>query len=418
MFYLDTDEQLTFDGIQNVILKFKSQYLPRLTKLNNYYCNKNGINKRAFEDASKPNNKISHSFGHYITETNTTMFLGKEISYTGTGDLEDYNNVLVEANEQDINLQLATAASKYGYAIQLIYLDEEAQLKFSVLNNLHTILIFDNSIQKRLKYTIRFWEVQNIYNELNKYIEVYSDEGIKLYKNSTLIKEQGNLFSSIPIVIYKNNDNEIGDFENVISLIDAYDALESDSINEADYFNNAYLYLNTDTIEADTVADMKNNRIIYGENLNPQFILKNANNADGDIEKKRIVEDIFRLSFTPNLSDENFANNVSGVAMRYKLLGILNNIANKQRKFTTAIRMRDKIVFEYLYMKSMVIPEYVEIIFTVNLPMNDLETAQTINQLRGLVSDETLISQLSFVNDAEYEKQKIDKENELDIYEQ
>jgi len=226
------------------------------------------------------------------------------------------------------------------------------------------------------------------------------------------------LFSALPIVVYKNNNKEIGDFENVISLIDAYDALESDAINEADYFNNAYLYLNVDEIDAETINSMKENRVIYGDNVNPQFVLKSANNADGDIEKKRIIDDIFRLSFTPNLSDENFANNVSGIAMKYKLLGILNNIANKQREFAAGLKERNKFIFEFMYMKSLEIPKYVEPVFTVNLPMNDLETAQTINQLRGLVSDETLISQLSFVNDAEFEKQKIDKDNELNIYEE
>ena len=56
-----------------------------------------------------------------------------------------------------------------------------------------------------------------------------------------------------------------------------------------------------------------------------------------------------------------------------------------------------------MYLKSMSVPSYVDIIFTTTLPENALEVAQTINQLRGLVSDETLVSQLPFIQDASWE---------------
>ena len=60
----------------------------------------------------------------------------------------------------------------------------------------------------------------------------------------------------------------------------------------------------------------------------------------------------------------------------------------------------------------------IDIIFTRNLPVNVLEIAQIINQLRGIVSDETLLAQIPFVNDvaAEYEKVKAQKEENISIY--
>ena len=44
--------------------------------------------------------------------------------------------------------------------------------------------------------------------------------------------------------------------------------------------------------------------------------------------------------------------------------------------------------------------EEVDVIFTRNLPTNDYETSQMINNLTDLVDRETLISQLSFIKDA------------------
>ena len=147
---------------------------------------------------------------------------------------------------------------------------------------------------------------------------------------------------------------------------------------------------------------MKESRVFYGENLNPQFILK-TKNLTIENEKNRIVTDIHKLTFIPDYEDNNFANNVSGVAMRYKLLGTLNNIANKQRKFKKSLSDRNKLLFEMMYLKSMSVPSYVDIIFTTTLPENALEVAQTINQLRRLVSDETLVSQLPFIQDESWE---------------
>ena len=44
--------------------------------------------------------------------------------------------------------------------------------------------------------------------------------------------------------------------------------------------------------------------------------------------------------------------------------------------------------------------EEVDAIFKRNLPSNDYETSQMILNLRGVVDDELLVSQLSFVDDA------------------
>jgi len=59
----------------------------------------------------------------------------------------------------------------------------------------------------------------------------------------------------------------------------------------------------------------------------------------------------------------------------------------------------------------------VDAVFKRNLPSNDLETSQMINNLTGLVDKELLVAQLSFVKDAsetveiaEREQQKLAEE--------
>ena len=49
---------------------------------------------------------------------------------------------------------------------------------------------------------------------------------------------------------------------------------------------------------------------------------------------------------------------------------------------------------------SLISPADVDVVFKRALPQNDYEQSQMINNLVGLVDKETLVAQLSFVNDA------------------
>ena len=57
----------------------------------------------------------------------------------------------------------------------------------------------------------------------------------------------------------------------------------------------------------------------------------------------------------------------------------------------------------------------VQIVFTRNLPQNITDTAQVINQLRGIVSDKTLISLLPFIKDVDAEVKQLQKEKEANM---
>jgi hypothetical protein len=41
----------------------------------------------------------------------------------------------------------------------------------------------------------------------------------------------------------------------------------------------------------------------------------------------------------------------------------------------------------------------VDVVFTVNMPINEAETVELVTQLQGIVDDQTLLSQLWFIRD-------------------
>lgn len=64
---------------------------------------------------------------------------------------------------------------------------------------------------------------------------------------------------------------------------------------------------------------------------------------------------------------------------------------------------------------SLISPADVDVVFKRALPQNDYEQSQMINNLVGLVDKETLVAQLSFVNDAKetVELAKEEADNQL-----
>ncbi|WP_253734824.1 phage portal protein [Lysinibacillus fusiformis] len=64
------------------------------------------------------------------------------------------------------------------------------------------------------------------------------------------------------------------------------------------------------------------------------------------IEKhlNRLEANIMRIAKSVNFSDESFAGNSTGVAMKYKLMRLENNCKTMERKFITALRYEFKML--------------------------------------------------------------------------
>ena len=113
------------------------------------------------------------------------------------------------------------------------------------------------------------------------------------------------------------------------------------------------------------------------------------------------MRDIHKIAMVPALTDQNFAQQTSGVAMRYKLLGLEQLTKTKERWFREGLRTRLRLFARMMAVKGApeLDPDTVQMTFSRGLPVNDLEQAQMIGQLQGIVPDAMLLKQLSFVDD-------------------
>jgi SPP1 family phage portal protein len=120
---------------------------------------------------------------------------------------------------------------------------------------------------------------------------------------------------------------------------------------------------------------------------------------------------IYQIAMVANISDENFGT-ASGIAMKYKLQAMSNLAKTKQRKFTSGLNRRYKLLFSHPASK---VPAdswmQLEYQFTPNIPANRIEEAQEAAQLEGIVSHETQLKVLSVVDNVQDELDRIEEEN-------
>ena len=434
-FKIDKDCILTESLILDLIKKH-SKEKRRLSKLQKYYNNENTkIATRKYKNKNKPKNRLSHPYAQYINDTAVGYLLGKPVAYA-TEDknlLEAMTDIFRYNDEADNNTTLAKMASIYGYAYEIMYLDKNAKPRFKAIDPSELIVCYDNTLEENIVLAIRYYDEVVRNNDLEETVtrlEVYTkptenDKGeiiangkiirgtIRL-ESITLEDEEDYYFNDIPVNVYINNDELYGDFEKVLSLIDAYDQSQSDTANDFELFTNCMLVINGELIDDEQAENLNDVNLIQflNSDSNAKYLIKDIQDTALENYKNRLNEDIHRFSFVPNMSDENFSNNASGIAMKFKLMGLENLIGVKEAKFKKGLMRRIELLCAYAKMKNNSDYSYlaIEPIFTRNTPNNELELSQIMQNLTGILSEETIIGMSPRVSDIQAEIERKEKE--------
>lgn len=423
--YRTNKEELSIEDIQKFIKKHKAESI-RYIKLQKYYEGKHDILDHTSRDG-QPNNKIVNPYPKYITDMLVGYFVGQPISYTSKeedGLLEDLQAIFDYSDEQEENLELAKICSIKGKAYELLYRDEDARIRFNEFGPDQMFVIYDITISPSIKFAIRYYDVGEG-NDKITYAEVYDKEVCTLYKgrDSDLSLDQvtPHTFKDVPVVEYVNNKEEQGDFEQVITLIDAYNKAQSNTLNDMDQFTDAYLILvNMAGTDSERIDELKRNRVmLLDDDGDAKWLIKEINDAWVENYKDRVRRDIHKFSYTPDMQDESFGNNLSGVSIRYKILAMEQIRSNKERKFKKGLQRRIELICNSLSLeKDIDLFTSINIKFANTLPQNIYELSQTIKNLSPYLSSETLLNQLPFVENAkeEVEKKKAEEEEITSSY--
>lgn len=384
-----------------------------------------------------------------------------------------------EVDEEYIEKTLKKSLSVTGRAFELLYTTtsmkadgkQNVNVELTVLDPANAFVVYDTNIHQNSLFGVYYYLV-NFNDKPMYYVTAYTDTKVYHYEPISSIgakltlsgEPEEHFFGRVPITEYSNNDERLGDWEPDLDLIDSYDKAISEMANSEEDFSNATLVVNGDIDVPKTmkkpVKDSDGN-IIYDENgemvweidpnspylntLSKVMYLKPSiiNNANGGVTVvpssaqyltkelpidnwkthiDEIVRDIYTDTNTPNVNDENFGGNSSGVAMSYKLFGSDQVRETQNDLFGRGVKRRLRLVAHFWGIEDVIPDETlvnnVSLNFPPNLPKNDTETINNaMGLLRAGVSQETVFGYLSSatgVKQEEVQRKREQVENDPD----
>lgn len=383
-------------------------------------------------DKEKADYRVRHKWGGYISSFATSYVIGNPVTI---GILEGANKEQLKTIEEiewqnDINAlnsDLAFDASVYGRAFEYHFRDKDSIDRVVLISPLEMFVIRDLTVEQNIIAAVHLPiyvdKVNMTVYTKDKMISYkpFSIKSIRLSVEDTRKHE----YNDVPVVEWWNNRFRTGDYESEISLIDAYDAGQSDTANYMSDLNDAMLLIKGDLealgLSASDIAKMKDANTLLlqtGISANGQqtsadagYIYKQYDVSGTEAYKNRLANDIHRFSRIPNLDDDRFNATSSGIALLYKMIGLEQVRKNKETYFTKALRRRYELIsnIHKAINKPLIEANKLTFTFHPNIPQDVWTEIKAYIEAGGNLSQETLMNNASFT-DYKTEQSRILKE--------
>ncbi|MHB0860451.1 phage portal protein [Paenibacillus sp. SEL3] len=399
-------------------------------KYSDYYNGQHAILKNYAMQESRSNQKLIFNFPRKFVDNEVGYLLGKPVNYVSKSDQDEaIHKIDVHMNhwDKEHNLQLRKQSEIFGESFELNYIDSDGQFSATVLSPLNAFVLEDGTAERNVllglhKFTRRFDKqvYLDVYtdHEILHYTIDSDDKGNQIKQNQApelkYIGKHNHIFGRVPLISCPANTERKSGFHDVISLFDAYNAMNSDLVNEIADHRNAYLVIENAKLEAEDLLNMKKMGIIQvpaGGKVS--WLTKEINDSFVKNELDNIERKIFDMMDQVNFN-ENWASNTSSLALRNKLLNLENRVAMREALMEKAIKQRLRNFFTFLHIKEGVQYDYRDIAvkFTRNLPTDLVGMADVIVKLQQVVSQETLLTLLPFVENPKLEFNKFHSEQQ------
>lgn len=397
----------------------------RYKMLEHYYEGNQDIFNRVLQLSSKlgrSDEKVMTNHAKYITDMVTGFTTGNPISIAAA-DGKNIKAILDAQDEMDIdahNTELEKDLSVFGCAYELLYVkkisDVETQLSIEKIDPRGCVLVTDDTLDKNPLFGIYYVEKKDLLGNSNGYlITIYTQKWIIQYRtkigyelSETNLAGNPNViqhyFGDVPLISYRNNEERQGDFEQALSLINAYNELQSDRITDKKNFVDALLVLYGFNLDDDSsLEDGVLEAPGKGEDgASVEWLTKSFDEAQMQTLVKSVKDDIHQTTYVPNMNDENFAGNISGEAMKYKLFALLQLLATKQRYLTRGIRRRLQLIQNFLELKGQQADASgATIQISPNIPVNLTDIVNNIKNADGIIPRSFTFAWLPNVSDPE-----------------
>lgn len=344
---------------------------------------------------------------------------------------------------------------------EILYKNEKSEIVYSKADALETIAIWDYSIPRNLIGLYRIIKTTLANGEYQTMVELITKNGKRYYKDTPekrkmfgtadyekkygkdepLFKEdkkksEPNKWEDIQVIAIENEHN-LNIFENVDSLISAYERVIQNSRNTFKYNDEAILKVigyvpeNELTIMNDLGREIINPaRILEDEYVlnskvrylqeggDLEWVIKDVNDSALQNHKKTLMDLICLCAFIPNMTDLGFTQADNNSALEKKFFNLQQLIVDAEADFKTGLLRRWELIFNKFNKDKGKDYDFrnVEITLLRNMPSDSATETSRALSLRDLLSDETIISMLPDDLDPKNEiaKKKTESEQNLE----
>lgn len=413
--------EVTIGLIKKCLAELRKNQL-KYSVYDRYYRGDHDILRNYAMNESRSNMKIVvNYFKKFITDE-IAYAIGNPISYISTlGDLDVLN--LIDLNfsywSKVHDQELIKQANIFGESYEVQYISSDGEFKATVLNPLQMFVLESGDAEKEVILALHLYS-SNIFDKTEK-LDVYVDNRILHYDivKNELIKtsEDTHIFAKPPVVVCGANTERKSMLDDIKTEIDSFNTILSDAINEHSDFRMAMLKIIGAKMEEDDIKNMKKLGILQvpaGGNVD--YIIKNINDTYTQNLLNTVEEKIYKLASHID-TNQKLQSNLSGTALRSRMIALENKCVLMQSMLELAIKKRLKNFFNFIKIKTGKDYDYrtIKLKLTMNIPSDLNLLADTTSKLRGLVSDETLLSILPFIENPAIELEKRRKEQEAEI---
>lgn len=455
--------------VSRFINRHYTHQLKRILTLERYYIGANDIKFwNSGKALNRADNRIANEMPKYITNMRVGYTFGNPLRFQYNDESEQndidrdaINNDILQFNQRTNEAYHEKVMKKNlsvtGRAYELLYIKPETNDPYVMaLDPSETFVIYDTSPEQNSLFGVHYYFVEDDEKTV-WYVEVYTDNHIIRYEpngypNSELNFDNSNgngleehNFGAVPITEFINNDERLGDWEGEMDNFDAYDKAISEMANSEEDFSNATLVI-TGEFDFGTDANGKpknhpdidnNNRYMWlkpaqTQNLNGTnviqpsvaYLTKQLPIDAWNAYIKTLSDNMHKFTNSPDINNENFASNASGVAMSYKLWGSDQERATQQELYTRGLMRRLRLLGNYwsVLTKGKVadLIENISPIFTPNLPKNDAEIVANVQTLAqtGAFSQQTIWEMAQSVTGVKPDEEQSRLDNEAEKQEQ
>lgn len=239
----------------------------------------------------------------------------------------------------------------------------------------------------------------------NRYVETNLMNAAETFK---LTSETDNPLETFYLSEFKNNTNRYCDFEVAEELSDAFDRSLSDQQNEVEQFKLAYMAISGSRLDEKEARRMMEQLGII--NLpDPQakvgYVTKDINKDFNEYHLNQLKKLYYTVTKSIDFNDEVFKSNSSGEARKWQIIALEAKTNTKEQYFKEGLKEVAETMAAFIKFNDKLEVDVSKIVFTFSrsLPTDIGYLAEALPKLAPYVSKRTIINQIPFVKDPDYE---------------